>query len=68
MEFTVVLEEREKGYVVATCPALPGCYSQGKTQAEALTNMREATIGCVPTWNDRTRRETQKGRCIEVLV
>jgi predicted RNase H-like HicB family nuclease len=27
---------------VATCPSLPGCISQGKTEREALRNMREA--------------------------
>ena len=25
-----------------SCPALPGCHSQGETEAEALTNIGEA--------------------------
>jgi predicted RNase H-like HicB family nuclease len=32
----------EDGYVVAEVPSLPGCFSQGKTRAEALTNVYEA--------------------------
>ena len=44
MVFHVVLEEAEDGWIVAECPALPGCVSQGKTEAEALTNIKEAII------------------------
>jgi predicted RNase H-like HicB family nuclease len=71
MEFTVVLEKDEKGYIVASCPSLPGCHTQGKTEAEALTNIREAIVGCLLTLNDRARREAQrskKRRTVEVLV
>ncbi len=32
----------EEGWVVAECPALPGCFSQGRTEEQALTNIREA--------------------------
>jgi predicted RNase H-like HicB family nuclease len=42
MQLTVVLEEGEDGYIVASCPSLPGCYTQGKTEPEALANIREA--------------------------
>ena len=40
--YTVILEQGEDGYVVVHCPALPGCWSQGKTRAEAISNAREA--------------------------
>ena len=40
--YAVVLEKGEDGFVVAHCPALKGCWSQGKTRAEALKNIREA--------------------------
>jgi Uncharacterized conserved protein len=33
--------------VVAECPAIPGCVSQGRTEAEALSNIREAILGCL---------------------
>ena len=41
-KYTVILEAGEDGYVVAQCPALPGCWSQGRTQDEALANIHEA--------------------------
>jgi len=42
MKFLVTLERDEAGFVVAECPALPGCLSQGQTEAEAIANIREA--------------------------
>ena len=42
MMFHVILEPDEDGWVVAACPALPGCISQGKDEKEALDNNREA--------------------------
>jgi predicted RNase H-like HicB family nuclease len=42
MLFHVTLEHAEDGWVVAECPALPGCVSQGKDEQEALVNIREA--------------------------
>ncbi len=45
MKFLVLLEEGEDDYIVAECPALPGCVSQGRTREEALANIREAIRG-----------------------
>ena len=45
MKFVVVLEPDEDGYIVAECPSLPGCLSQGKTREEALANIKEAITG-----------------------
>jgi predicted RNase H-like HicB family nuclease len=45
MRARVILREEEDGWVVAECPELPGCVSQGKTEAEALANIREAMAG-----------------------
>jgi predicted RNase H-like HicB family nuclease len=45
----VVLYPGEDGYWVAECPSLPGCVSQGKTKAEAVTNIREAIEGYILT-------------------
>jgi predicted RNase H-like HicB family nuclease len=44
MKFLVTVEQDEAGYFVVECPALPGCVSQGKTRAEALTNIQEAIV------------------------
>jgi predicted RNase H-like HicB family nuclease len=42
MLFHVTLEVAEDGWIVAECPALPGCVSQGKDEKEALENIKEA--------------------------
>lgn len=42
MIFHVTLNKAEDGWIVAECPALPGCVSQGKDEEEALINIREA--------------------------
>ena len=42
MMFHVVLKKEEDGWIVAECPALPGCVSQGKTEQEVLANINEA--------------------------
>jgi predicted RNase H-like HicB family nuclease len=42
MNLKVLIETGEDGYFVARVPSLKGCWSQGKTREEALTNIREA--------------------------
>jgi len=47
--FDVVVEKDEGGWFIGSVPALPGCYSQGKTEKELLKNMKEAIelhLGC----------------------
>jgi len=45
MKFAITLEQDEDGFIVASCPALPGCHSQGKTRQEAIANIEEAIRG-----------------------
>ena len=40
-EYPVILKRSEEGYAVG-CPSLPGCWSQGKTEKDALHNIRIA--------------------------
>ena len=47
MKLLVTIERDETGMLVAECPAIPGCVSQGATEEEALRNIREAIQGCV---------------------
>lgn len=47
MKLPVILERDETEMIVAECPAIPGCVSQGKTEAEAIANIREAIVGCL---------------------
>jgi predicted RNase H-like HicB family nuclease len=41
MNYKVRIHESEEGYSVS-CPGLPGCWSQGETEEEALENIRIA--------------------------
>ena len=41
MIFHVTLEQAEDGWIVAECPALPGCVSKGKDEEEAPDNIKE---------------------------
>ena len=41
MKYKVVLHESEEGFAVS-CPGLPGCWSQGVTEAEAIENIQDA--------------------------
>jgi predicted RNase H-like HicB family nuclease len=49
MKLPVVLTPGEDGWIVAECPLIPGCISQGKNQEEALVNIREAIELCLET-------------------
>ena len=43
----VVLSPGEDGWILATCPVIPGRSTQGRTRAEALANVREAISLCL---------------------
>lgn len=45
MVLRVILEKSEDGWIVAECPTLPGCVSQGRDAREALKNICEAIAG-----------------------
>ncbi|MEA1960748.1 MAG: type II toxin-antitoxin system HicB family antitoxin [Bacillota bacterium] len=42
MKLPVILTPGEDGWIIAECPVLPGCVSQGKTKEDALENIKEA--------------------------
>jgi len=41
MRYKIVLQKSDEGYSVS-CPGLPGCWSQGATEAEAIENIQDA--------------------------
>ena len=41
MNYKVILHESDEGYSVS-CPGLPGCWSQGASEEEALENIQDA--------------------------
>ncbi len=50
MHYKVVLQHSDEGYSVS-CPALPGCWSQGDTEEEALDNIKDAIQGYLELLN-----------------
>jgi predicted RNase H-like HicB family nuclease len=47
MKLIVTLTRDESGMIVAECPAIPGCVSQGRTEDEAVANICEAIQACL---------------------
>lgn len=47
IKFPVVITRDEDGYFVAEVPVLQSCYTQGKTQEEALANIKEVIALCL---------------------
>jgi predicted RNase H-like HicB family nuclease len=45
--FQVILEQDEDGWFIADVPALMGCHTQGRTEAEALENIKDVIKLCV---------------------
>ena len=41
MKYKIRLEKTDEGYAV-WCPGLPGCWSQGETEQDALENIKDA--------------------------
>ena len=42
MEFNIIIEKGEDGYLISEVVGLPGCHTQGKTMEELLANTKEA--------------------------
>ena len=41
MKYPIILYTGQDGWIIAECPSIPGCITQGETQTEALENIRE---------------------------
>ena len=41
MKYKIVLQQSEEGFSVS-CPGLPGCWSQGETEQEAIESIKDA--------------------------
>lgn len=68
MRLLVTLDRDETGMLVAECPAIPGCISQGRTEEEALGNIREAIAGCMEARAQAGMPLTVAVREVEVAV
>ncbi len=65
MTYRVVLLPSEEGFAVS-CPGLPGCWSQGATEQEALANIRDAIREYLEAVTDLTRGK--EVREVEVAI
>jgi len=63
MKYKVSIKETSEGYAVWV-PGLPGCWSQGKTEAEALENIKDAIQAYLETVELLSR--DKKSRYVEV--
>jgi predicted RNase H-like HicB family nuclease len=68
MRLIVTLERDETGMIVAECPAIPGCVSQGRTEEEAMANIQEAIQACVESRAANGMPVTVATREVEVAL
>lgn len=65
MVYRIALHKSDEGFAVSV-PGLPGCWSQGATEAEALENIKDAIREYLAAVAELTRDETT--REVEVTV
>ena len=65
MKYKIALHQSEGGYSVSV-PGLPGCWSQGDTEAEALDNIQDAIREYLATADELV--EGSEVREVEVMV
>jgi predicted RNase H-like HicB family nuclease len=65
MKYRVVLHKSDEGFAVSV-PGLPGCWSQGATELEALANIRDAIREYLAAVDDEAKG--QDVREIEVAL
>ncbi len=63
MKYKVNLKKTEEGYAVC-CPGLPGCWSQGRTEKEAIENIKDAIQAYLKTVDKLSK--DKKTRYVEV--
>ena len=56
MKYKILLEKSDEGYSVS-CPGLPGCWSQGATEEEALASMQDAIREYLAALDDLVKNE-----------
>lgn len=68
MKFIVTIDRDEDGMFVVECPSIPGCISQGKTEQEAIENIKDAIKQCLEVRAERSMPLTVSMREVEVSV
>ncbi|MHB8636465.1 MAG: type II toxin-antitoxin system HicB family antitoxin [Fimbriimonadaceae bacterium] len=68
MNYTVVTKATDEGFT-AWVPGLPGCWSEGATEEEALANVQEAIVDYLAVAADLSKREVgSKAHTVRVNV
>ena len=68
MKFTITITRDEDGVYIAECPVIPGCVSQGKTEAEAQANIEDAIKQCLEVRAEMGMPLTVTTRQVEVVL
>ena len=69
MLFKVIIRpDPEDGGFNVSCPALPGCHSQGDTEEDAMENIKDAIMGCLEALNQRAMVRDVTERIVEVAL
>ncbi len=68
MKLIIAIYQDEAGMYIAECPAIPGCVSQGKTEAEVERNIQDAIKECLAVRAEKGIPLTITTRQVEVPV
>ena len=68
MTLIVSIYQDEDGMYIAECPSIPGCVSQGHTEAEAEANIADAIRECLAVRAELGMPATVATREIEIVV
>lgn len=68
MKFQVSVYQDEDGMYIAECLSIPGCVSQGRSEAEAEANVAEAIRECLAVRAEKGLPLTVTTRELEVPV
>ncbi|GCL35626.1 protein of unknown function UPF0150 [Sphaerospermopsis reniformis] len=68
MKFIITMFQDEDGMFIVECPSIPGCVSQGITDAEAQENIQEAIRECLEVRLEKGMPLTVITREVEVYI
>ena len=68
MKFSVTIYQDEDGVYIAECPSIPGCVSQGQSEAEVESNIADAIRECLAVLAELGMASTVTTRQVEVVV
>ncbi|MEA5620142.1 type II toxin-antitoxin system HicB family antitoxin [Cronbergia sp. UHCC 0137] len=68
MKFIITMFQDEDGMFIAECHSIPGCVSQGITEAEAQENIQEAIRECLEVRLEKGMPLTVITREVEVYI